>query len=76
MAFGDEEPINQVNFEEEVDQPSKKLDNDPPSLEMLELPPGEVTAIDDEGDANQRAEELREEIRRLEQRLKELDSKK
>jgi hypothetical protein len=83
MALGDDEPINQVIFESEINRALKKLERDPPSLETLELPPpAGAIPIDQAGDAKrkpkkaaQTVEELREEIRQLEQRLKELDSK-
>ncbi len=71
MAFGDDEPIEQVGYESEIQRAIKKLEGDPPSLETLELPPGDASPIDA---SRERAEKLREEIRQLEERLKELES--
>jgi membrane-associated protease RseP (regulator of RpoE activity) len=74
MAFGDEEPVEQAAFEEEIHPAVEKLQRDPPSLETLPLPPAEAKPVESSV-LNRRAEELREEIRLLEQRLKELEAK-
>ncbi len=89
MALEDEEPIRQVGFEERIkivnpfdrvrEDVETKLEDDPPSLESLELPPGKAEPIErdltDEKNDDGVAEKLREEIKQLEQRLKELETK-
>ncbi|MCG8648310.1 MAG: PDZ domain-containing protein [Pirellulales bacterium] len=84
--------VQQVGFEEVIkienpfDQPislqnQRMLKNVPPSLETIELPAGkaepeELELPPQKNDAASEAEKLRREIRRLEQRLKELESKR
>ena len=90
MELGDEEPIRQVGFDEETEvvnpfkrppptEPPFGLSDDPPSLEKLELPE-EKTAPTEKTEAQQlaekAAEKLREEIRVLEERLKNLEAQK
>ncbi len=81
MAFDDNEPVQQVVFESEIEGDPSALKEDPPSLETLELPPGVSATPIGTGEPQQQApqpessEELREEIRRLQQQLKALEAK-
>ncbi len=90
MAFGDDEPIRQVGFEEKaevvnpLDQPTPAKDadglsDDPPSLDAIELPTGQAAPIElippTRPTTSELAEQLRSEIRRLQQQLQELEAK-
>jgi hypothetical protein len=75
----DGEPIEQVGFEsdnksDDAADEKKSLKQDPPSLEKL-VPPANGAKPINKPDAAKSAEALREEIRRLEARLKELEKK-
>jgi membrane-associated protease RseP (regulator of RpoE activity) len=82
MALGDEEPIAQAGFESDVKPPVKELENDPPSLETLELPPATPLELKPPQQSNQagkpkaddRVKTLQEQIRQLEQKLRELEA--
>ena len=86
LALPDDEPIDRVGFEAELTPPSRTLPADPPSVEELtpppaqpdgELPAADATAGDSEMESNEKdklIESLREEIRRLRQRLNSLES--
>jgi DNA repair exonuclease SbcCD ATPase subunit len=79
LAFGDNEPVQRVGFESEIESQQKLLEGDPPSLETLEPPPGvatpiELNAIPQQAPQPLSSEELREQIRRLEQQLKDLEA--
>ena len=73
MAFDDDEPVEQVVFESEIE-------GDPPSLQTLELPPGVAATPIETGEPQQQApqressEDLREQIRRLQQQLRDLEA--
>jgi len=84
MALEDDEPIQQVDFESpaETKEPDAAEAADPLSLEALDLPPPEQTndltppKNSADSDANKSPEQLRKEIRELEQRLEELKRKR
>jgi hypothetical protein len=79
MAFGDDEPIQRVGFDEPIKSGAASLQADPPSIEELTPPAsGTETAdgqarIDIDGDKDQTIRTLKEEIDRLQQRLKEIE---
>ncbi len=83
MAFGDDETVKRVGFDDIA--PAKNPNEnggtktDPPSLETMELPAGEATAIDAPPSDAAKAEseaELKNRIRELEQKLNELKKAK
>lgn len=79
MAFGDKEPIMQVDFESDLEQGQSRFKEDPPSLEKLDLPQDTATPIQLDTSQQQTSRPLsaqaaREKIRQLRQQLKELEA--
>jgi membrane-associated protease RseP (regulator of RpoE activity) len=74
---GQDEGVKQAGFESPTERAAKKLKSDPPSLEGLEVPasPIELKAPDQGTNSDKTIEALREEVRRLQERLEQLDEK-
>ena len=90
LALPDDEPIERVGFEADLAPPPRTLPADPPSVEELTPPPAQPdrespsakadteTKADESGtdhqDKDELIESLRDEIRRLRQRLEKLEA--
>ncbi len=82
MAFDDGEPIRQVGFDQETTRQSdasaekkKATESDPPSVEVLTPPPADKIEDKSDGEGKESTiRELRDEVERLRERLKELES--
>ncbi|MGI9473660.1 MAG: PDZ domain-containing protein, partial [Rubripirellula sp.] len=77
LALGDDESVKPAGFEAAIADKLKKLVGDPPSLKSLAIPadkksPIESSVAPDGEEAS--AEELREEIRKLQEKLKDVES--
>jgi len=78
MALGDDEGVRQVDFESKVKTKAKKEGStDPLALQTLKPPPTDdpIELLPPKLDSEKSPEELKREIKELEQRLKELEAK-
>lgn len=78
MALEDDEGVKPVGFDDEIANQLKKLVGDPPSLKELGIPANQKSPVEPGVATNLRksdstAAELREQIRQLQERLKEVE---
>jgi membrane-associated protease RseP (regulator of RpoE activity) len=79
MDLGDDEPVVPATFESEIQRELKSLEADPPSLDSIPVPAGELdeatTAENPDNEASE-IEALQAEIQRLKERLQEIEAEK